>query len=219
VFRSPQSVLLTKKGLDLYQRASLFHRSNIKEFHPTEDSKVLRIGCLQGVAQNWLQGKLKEYSSNFEIEIANPQDLKRMLEENKVDLIFNNKNIQSKHLTSIKLFKEKIVLISKDQIKFSDLSNSPWILSNKNDYLINYAKKKKINISKSLNQASNINVVISMVENGMGIGMVPLHTLDDKSVLYKLKTSVFDEEYLYLTTHDYQIIPTHINKFLTLCRK
>lgn len=215
LIRSPQKVILTLKGKELYQKGRYFDEWIFSEFSNTP-IKEIRIGVLQGVLENWLVTKISEHfeKSDFNIYIymSSPSNITKMLEDGTIDIALNSKNIQTENLTSLKLFQEKMVLISKNKISLKELHKYRWIVCDPNDYLIHYCKKK----SPRLIQVTSTTAVMRLVEKGVGISIVPLHLIVDKKKFQAYPIDRFKNEFIYLTTFNYKIIPEHIRLFITM---
>ena len=97
-----------------------------------EDKSPLKIGILHGLLENWFGPYLKKYYNNFnkniEIIVKSQNELRNLIEEGKLDLIFSTENIQSEIISSLKLFDETLILISKDDIDINDLTSHRWIV-------------------------------------------------------------------------------------------
>ncbi len=215
VIRSPQRVMLTPKGQELYQKGHYFDEWITSEFskEPIQD---IRIGVLQGVLESWLVERLSKLCKvkkyNFYIHMTSPSAIEKLIEEGKIDLALNTKNIQTELLTSRKLFQEKIVLISKEQINLGKLHEYRWVICESHDYIVKFSKKK----SQKLIQVNSPTAQIRFVEKGMGISMVPSHLITNKSKLHIYPIEKYKNEFIYLTTLNYRIIPEHIKSFIEI---
>jgi len=215
VIRSPQRVMLTPKGQELYQKGRYFNDWVFSEFSkkPIQD---IKIGVLQGVLENWLVDRIsKQYKDkkyNFYIHMTSPSAIEKLMAGGEIDLAFHAKNIQTDVLTSRRLFQEKIVLISKEQINLDKLHESRWIICEAHDYIVKFSKKQ----SQKIIQVNSPAAQIQMVKNGMGISMVPSHLLMNKKELYIYPIEKYKNEFIYLTTLNYRIIPEHIKNFIEI---
>jgi len=215
LIRSPQKVALTTRGRELYQKAKYFNEWALSQFLSSKN-RDLRIGALQGVLENWLITKIvrhfKNKSYNLHIHITSPSQLLEMMEEGKLDLIFHAKNIQTEALSSRKLFQEEIVLISKQKIPLNELDHYRWIICDGKDYLMNYSRKK----SKEIIQVNSTDAQVRLVEEGLGVAIIPSHFIKNKKKLFTHPVDKFKNEFIYLTTLNFKIIPPHIKEFIDI---
>ena len=217
VIRSPQKVMLTPKGQEFYQKGRYFDEWITSEFskEPIQD---IRIGVLQGVLESWLVEKLsKQYKDkeyNFYIHMTSPSAIEELIEKGAIDLALSTQNIQTELLTSQRLFQEKIVLISKSEVDLDKLHEYRWIICESHDYIVKFSKKK----SQKLIQVNSPTAQIHMVEAGLGISMVPSHLVANKNKLHIYPIEKYKNEFIYLTTLNYRIIPEHIKSFIEILR-
>lgn len=215
LIRSPQKVMLTARGTELYQKANYFNEWVLSEFLSSQ-YRGIKIGALQGVLENWLITKTeklyKNKNFNLYIQMSSPSNLLQMMEEGKLDLILHAQNIQTETLSSRRLFKEEIILISQRKISLNKIDHYRWIICDPKDYLMNYSRKK----SKEIIQVNSTNAQVRLVEDGMGIAIIPSHFLKNKKKLFIYPIEKFKNEFIYLTTYNFKFIPQHIKEFITI---
>src|SRR5690606_13973120 len=107
------------------------------------------------------------------------------LHEGKYDIIFTTENIQSELVSSLKLFEEKMVLVSKTEINQKEGQEYPWIVYSDQDHLFHLYKKR----SQKTIVVNSITTILKLVRKGVGIAIVPDHTVDADMKLktYELK--------------------------------
>ena len=217
--RTPQSVILTEDGLSLFRQASQFNNW-VKEDFEQKKRPVIRIGCLQGVLEGWLTKILCEYQDidkyQLELTIASPKELERRIKNNEIDFALNNFLIEDDLCSSTRLFKEEIAFVSNKNIHLKKLHQYTWILTNKNDYLVNYARKMKIPISDKIIIVDSINSACRLIANGNGIGMLPLHVAQEYNGIKITVDTTFKREFIYLTSLNYQKMPSALGQFRSL---
>ncbi|MBI2645508.1 MAG: LysR family transcriptional regulator [Deltaproteobacteria bacterium] len=215
LIRSPQKVILTSSGKELFQKGHYFQEWILSEFSQ-EKTKEVRIGALQGILENWLVNKIdklfKNSNFNLTISMSSPSNLTKMLEEGTLDMILNIKNIQTENLTSLKLFQEEMVLISKEKLSLKNIDRYRWIICDPNDYLMKYCRKK----SPRILQVNSTTAALRLVEKGVGISIIPSHLIIDRKKLQIYPIEKFKKEFIYLTTFNYKIIPEHIKQFIQI---
>ncbi len=143
IIRSSKKVMLSEKGKELYYAASNFEKTSLEIFQK-EDQLPLSIGILEGLLKNWFTPIITEYlksqNRDITIHVADLPVLRAGIEDGAFDVIFGTENIQSELVTSLKLFEEKLVLISKEEVNKKKLSDHRWIVFSNNDYLYKVSK-------------------------------------------------------------------------------
>ncbi|MCK5882058.1 MAG: LysR family transcriptional regulator [Bacteriovoracaceae bacterium] len=217
IIRSSKKVLLTSKGRELYIAASNFDKTALNIFEQ-EDMRPLRIGLLHGLLESWFHPILSTYYKNFnrnmEVTVMTPLNLKAGLGEGQFDIIFTTENIQSELITSLKLFDERIILISRDEIDQERLADYRWIVYSDQD---NMYKTTKVS-SKSIVQVDSITTIVNLVKSGVGIATVPAHTIKRSDKLFTYELPQFDDSLIYMSTLNYKTMPKHIKEIAQLVR-
>ena len=209
IIRSSKKVLLTQKGKELLLASKQFIEVT-QDLFQNESQKTIRVGVLHGLLENWLSSILikffKKYKNNLEIEIDNPTGLKKSMEEGKYDVIFSIENIQSELITSLKLFDEDLVLISKAPISLNKIHEHRWITYSDDDYLHQTSKK----VSAEILQVKSITTMVNLVKNNIGIAIVPDHTLRSNDNLHKASISGIKKSSVFMSTLNYKTLPTFL---------
>lgn len=217
IIRSSKKVLLTAKGKELYLTASNFDKAALQIFEK-EDNRPLRIGLLHGLLENWfipiLSSYYKRYQRNVLIKVLAPNELKDDLGEGIFDIVFTTENIQSELISSLKLFDEKIVLISRHEIDMNNLSNERWIIYNQQDNIF----KLTPTASKSIITVDSITAIINLVKSGVGIAAVPAHMLKKSDKFFSYELPPLNDSHIYMSTLNYKIMPQHIKEMTLMIR-
>ncbi len=215
IIRSSKKVLLTEKGIELFRAVQQFEKS-MENIFESEAIKVIRIGTLHGLLETWLTNIIGEYSNKFphnvEVTIGTPQELKQGINEGKFDIIFTPENIQNELVSSLKLFNEKLVLISKKEVEQSKISSYNWVVYDEQDYLFRLYKRR----SKKIFCVRSITSIIQLVKQNVGIAIVPEHILRSNDRLFKIemKNSSSEASSIYMATLNYKILPGHFKEFI-----
>ncbi len=144
-----------------------------------EKNENLRIGTYSSIAQHILPEiikKFKEQNPTVKVSIKTDNNLKNWLSNGVADVIFTDAQVQNACRIDIiddpyMIYAPADVLRGKKTATASDLYDLPYILyneSNLNDY-IDLTKFKEIIKYDSIDESS----VISMVENGIGVAVLP----------------------------------------------
>ncbi len=211
--RSSKKMVLTPKGKDLFSLATNFDKQ-VKHIFDEEEKHPLRIGTLHGLLENWLYPKIVKYykkqSREISITIDAPDSLKDGISNGVYDIIFTNQEIQSDLISSLTLFNEHLVLISKNEIDVTNLKNYRWIIYNDDDNIF------KINTthSKFFTHVNSITAIIKLVKSGVGIAVVPDHLLTPSDKLFQYSFKELEHANIYMTTLNHKKLPTYIKELV-----
>lgn len=167
--------------------------------------KKIRIGIIEGVLINWFISRVvdiaKDSPYQLDIQIDHSQNLIQELERSEIDVFIGTQQIQTGILSSQKLFKESFKIIHKEGIDLKNLYQYPWIVYSETDPLMSLKKK-----SESIITVNSLFTMRRLVEEGLGIAVLPEHSIPKNS---KLKMSSWNrlKSDIYLTTQNYQVIP------------
>ncbi len=217
IVRSSQKVILTQIGKDFYKELTEFEQKITELFHP-HSHRTIRIGILHGFLETWFNDVIVEYSKNFShqlvIEVNSLQKLKENLQTGTYDLIFTSENIQNDLVSSVKLFEEKMVLISKSLFEPGKAHLYPWIAYSNQDHLFQLYSKR----SNQLIIVNSITAMIKLVSKGLGIAIVPEHTIENKKNLniYDLKN--ISKQHIYLSSLNLQKSPDYLKNILEIIK-
>lgn len=218
IIRSSKKVILSEKGKELYQASQSFEKTSLQIFQ-REDQLPLSIGILEGLLKNWFTPLLTEYLKNQKrdvtVHVADMPELKSGIEESKFDVIFGVENIQSELVTSLKLFEEKLVLISKSEINRKKLNESRWVVFSNNDHLFKLSKSK----SESIVMVDSFTSIISLVKNDVGIAVVPDHLIRKEDQLKVQEVPGLPSSQIYLSTLNYKKMPERIQALCDIVKK
>jgi DNA-binding transcriptional LysR family regulator len=217
IIRSSKKVLLTQKGKELFVAAQHFDKLTTDIFD-REDSHPINIGILHGLLKNWFNPILVRYYKKnvrpMNIRILDQPQLKEGIEQGKFDLIFTTENIQSELITSLKIFDEKLVLISKNEINRKTLHQYKWIVYGEGDNLYKISRKK----SDCIITVDSITTIVNLVKNNIGIAVVPDHVLKKNHSLVVSEVSGLPKSEIYMTTLNYKVMPGHIKEMIDLIK-
>jgi DNA-binding transcriptional LysR family regulator len=218
IIRSSKKVILSEKGKELYQASQSFEKTSLQIFQ-REDQLPLSIGILEGLLKNWFTPLLTEYLKNQKrdvtVHVADMPELKSGIEESKFDVIFGVENIQSELVTSLKLFEEKLVLISKHEINRKKLNENRWVVFSNNDHLFKLSKTK----SESIVMVDSFSSIISLVRNDVGIAVVPDHLIRKEDLLKVQEFPGLPSSQIYLSTLNYKKMPERIQALCDIVKK
>lgn len=218
IIRSSKKVMLTEKGKELYL-ASLNFEKSANHIFESEDQLPLSIGILEGLLKNWftplLTEYLKEEDRNVVVNVADLPELKSGIEEGRYDIILGTDNIQSELVTSLKLFEEKLVLISKAEINRKKIHEYRWIVFSSNDHLFKLSKHR----SESIVMVDSFDSIISLVKNNLGIAIVPDHLIKKEDHLKTQEVPGLPSSQIYLSTLNFKKMPERIKTLINILKK
>ncbi len=215
IVRSSKKVLLTTQGKELYLAVKNFDHQAENIFKSSK-SGPLRIGALHGLLEDWLTPLLPAYFKKYErpmhIEVGPISKLRQGIEAGEFDCIFSTDNIQSELLTSLKIFDETNVLISKEEINLKQLTDYRWITYVEVDHIHKLCKGPHNKII-SVNSLTSI---VNLVRSGVGIAVVPDHVLKKNERLFVTKLPQLKKSEVFMTTLNTQHLPLHLQELLEL---
>lgn len=218
IIRSSKKVILSEKGKELYHASQSFEKTSMQIFQ-REDQLPLSIGILEGLLKNWFTPLLTEYLRNqhrdITVHVADMPELRSGIEESKFDIIFGTENIQSELVTSLKLFEEKLVLISKNEINRKKLNENRWIVFSNNDHLFKISKTK----SDSIVMVDSFTAIISLVKSDMGIAIIPDHLIKKEDQLKTQEVPGLPSSQIYMSTLNYKKMPERIKTLSDIVKK
>lgn len=218
IVRSSQKVILTDKGKILFKAIEQFEDATTN-VTINESSQLIRVGILPGLLENWFIEVIKEFTKRtkheLKIHMDSPVNLKQGLYQEQFDLIFSNENIQNDLITSLKIFDEDLVLISKKAVDKKEAHHFPWIIYDENDFLFDLYDKHATKIIS----VNSIASMIKLAQEGVGLAIVPTHTLSSRSKLYKIPVKRSKRPQIYMSSLNYTTYPQHINELVSIIQK
>lgn len=215
IIRSSKKVVLTDKGREFYTACEQFDRMT-DDIFDREDTRQIKVGILNGLLKTWFNPVLvkyfKRYNRNMTIHIADQTDLLKGIENGQLDVIFSTENLQSDLVSSLKLFDEKLILISKDEVNRKKLHEYRWIVFSEGDNLFKISKKR----SEKLIVVENISTIISLVKNGIGIAVVPDHVIQKNDNLVIEEINNVASPSIYMTTLNFKNQPQFLKELLSV---
>lgn len=218
IIRSSKKVILTEKGQALLSLLEKFEL-DLEQVFLGKVNRTLRVGILHGLLETWFNDVIVEYAKqkglSIVVEIQPMEKLKEKLLNNTYDLVFSTENIQNELVSSLRVFDEKMVLISKAEVNPKDASEYPWVVYNENDNLMHLFKKP----SRQVIAVNSITAVVGLVKKGVGVAIVPDHILrpTDGVKTYELKG--LPKNAVYMSTLNFQSLPEPLRGLVDIIRK
>lgn len=218
IIRSSKKVLLTEKGLALLTELSHFEE-RLQDIFFGHMNKTIRVGILHGLLETWFNEVMVEFSKDsghqLNVEVNNLDKLKEKLHNGFYDLIFTTENIQSELVSSLKLFEEKMVLVSKQEINPKEAWEYPWIVYSEHDHLFHLFKKR----SQKTIVVNSITTILKLVKKGVGIAIVPEHTIGSELNLKSYDIKGLAKETIHLSSLNFKTMPEHIAQLVKLIKQ
>lgn len=218
IIRSSKKVILTEKGQALLGLLEKFE-IDLEQVFLGKINRTLRVGILHGLLETWFNDIVVEYTKqkglSIVVEINPMEKLKEKLLNGTYDLVFSNENIQNELVSSLRLFDEKLVLISKTEINPKDAADHPWVVYNENDNLMHLFKKQ----SRQVIAVNSITAVVNLVKKGVGLAVVPDHILKSTDSLKVYEMKSLPKATVHLSTLNFQTLPEPLKGLVELIKK
>ena len=215
IVRSSKKVLLTQKGKELYNISLNFDKTATDLFNQ-EDNRPIKIGVLHGLLEHWLTQVItlfyKKSTRGLDITVDSQPQLKKGLSDGMFDIIFTTENIQSELISSLHIFDERLLLISKKEIDKKKLEQYLWIVYSDVDNMFRLAKKT----SQQILRVDSITSIVTLVKNKVGIAIVPDHMVKPTDGLKTYELPELGKSEIYMGTLNYKLMPRHIREFVSL---
>ncbi len=218
IIRSSKKVLLTEKGEALLQELGRFEEK-VQEIFFGHMNKTIRVGILHGLLETWFNDVMVEFSKTnqhqLQVEVNTLDMLKEKLHNGKYDLIFTTENIQSELASSLKLFDEKMILVSKTEINPKEAYEYPWIVYSDQDHLFQLFKKR----SHKIIVVNSVTTILKLVRKGVGIAIVPDHTVEPEMHLKHYDVKGLQKQHIHLSSLNFKQLPEHIKQLVDVIKK
>ena len=218
IIRSSKKVILTEKGQSLLALLEKFEQ-DITQVFLGQGSRTLRVGILHGLLENWFNDVINDYCKqkglSLIVEVRPIEHLREKLLSGAYDLVFSTENIQNELLSSLRLFDEKMLLISKAEINPKDAPNYPWVMYNENDHLMHLYKKH----SRQIIAVNSITAVVNLVKKGLGVAIVPDHLLKPADNLKTYEVKGLPKSGVFISTLNFQVLPEPLKGLVELIKK
>lgn len=217
IIRSSKKVLLTERGVLLLDELNSFEK-RVQEVFFGHMNKTIRVGILHGLLETWFNDIMVEFTRTNQhqlfVEVNSLQMLKNKLQDGHYDLIFTAENIQSELVSSLKLFEEKMILISKSEINVKKTWEYPWIVYSEQDHLFQLFKKR----SQKTIVVNSITTILKLVKKGVGVAIVPEHTIAQDFSLKRYDMNGPSKHHIYLSCLNFKSIPEHIKLLVEMIK-
>lgn len=210
--RTPKGVILTIKGLELYNYIEEGMKYFINETNKFMSMKeldigIINIGATSTISEYFLMPYLKEFheiNPNIEINITNDltDNLLKLLRNDSLDIVITSipnidiKDLEIKHIKDL-----EDIFVGNEKYKDKKYNNlneifqenillpkSPSVTRNNFD---EYLNDNNLTCNPSMEVVSQ-NLLISLIENGFGIGLLTKNFIKDKlnNSLFKIDTKL-----------------------------
>lgn len=218
IVRSSKKVLLTEKGEALKEELRQFD-GRLQEIFFGHMNKTIRVGILHGLLETWFNDVMVDFAKTsrhqLSVEVNSLENLREKLHNGRYDMIFTTENIQSELVSSLKLFEEKMVLVSRGEINPKEAQNYPWIVYSEHDHLFQLYKKR----SEKIVIVNSMTTILKLVKKGVGIAIIPEHTIDQDTSLKKYELKGLPKQFIHLSSLNFKHMPEHIKVIVEMVRK
>jgi DNA-binding transcriptional LysR family regulator len=218
IVRSSKKVILTDKGQALLNLVEKFEQ-DVTGIFLGQVSRTLKIGILHGLLENWFNDIITDYAKSKKlslvVEVQPMERLKEKLLSGQYDLVFTSENIQSELVSSLRVFDEKMILISKSEINLKDIHDYPWVVYNENDNLFHVFKKH----TRQMIAVNSITSVVNLVKKGVGVAIVPDHLLKPTDNLKTYDVKGLPKASVFISTLNFQTLPEPLKGLVEMIKK
>lgn len=218
IIRSSKKVLLTEKGQSLLEELDHFE-GRLQDIFFGHMNKTIKVGILHGLLETWFNDIMVEFSRTNQhqmiVEVNSLDMLKEKLQSGKYDIIFTTENIQSEIVSSLKLFEEKMVLVSKGEINPKNAHDYTWIVYSDQDHLFHLSKKR----SNKTIVVNSMTTILKLVRKGVGIAIIPDHMVEPEMQLRKYDLKGLSKEHIHLSSLNFRSMPDHIKQLVEMIKK
>lgn len=205
--RIGKKLVPTESGLSLHSEFQTYHKGFSEAVQNLVSEKdrvqgVLKIGAYLEFAKSQLAPILSGFLKTFphaqvKMTFETPSQLQRLLEKGSIDLCFSIfPSVQTRVIESRPVYKEELILISpkgllKEKPSYEEIIKAPMI-----EYYLNHQpirnwfalhyKKRPQNLPIRA-YASTAEMVLALVSEGAGVGIVPKYVLDDSTFSSSLR--------------------------------
>lgn len=218
IIRSSKKVLLTEKGQSLLDELHSFE-GHLQDIFFGHMNKTIKVGILHGLLETWFNDVMVDFSKTskhqLSVEVNSLENLREKLHNGRYDVIFTTENIQSELVSSLKLFEEKMVLVSKGEINPKEAQEYTWIVYSEQDHLFQLFKKR----SNKIIVVNSITTILKLIKKGVGIAIVPEHTLDQDGSLKKYELKGLQKQHIHLSSLNFKAMPEHMKVLVDMVKK
>ena len=218
LIRSPNQIILTALGEEVLIALTDFDR-NIERIFRRDMKSEIRVGILHGALETWavtFLAAIPDLPSSLVLEVEHPDVILKKLAHRELDLGITNENLQTETITSLKLFDEQLVVISRDPVDLKRVDEYRWITYAKEDWLPRLFKRK---LSPDRIQVNSMTAIVSLVRAGMGIAIVPTHILGNEDKLHRQPVPLDKQPTMYLSMLNYTYLPAHLKPWVDRLKK
>ncbi len=205
--RIGKKLVPTETGLSLHREFQTYHKGFTQAVQSLQNEKdrvqgVLKIGAYLEFAKSQLAPILSAFLkkhpyAQVKMTFETPSELQRLLEKGSIDLCFSIfPSVQTRVIESRPVYKEELVLISSkgrlpEKPTFDEIIKTPMIEYYLNhqpirNWLALHFKKCPQNLPIRA-YASTAEMVLALVREGVGIGIVPKYVLDSSNFSSSVK--------------------------------
>ncbi|MFW7378618.1 MAG: LysR family transcriptional regulator [Oligoflexus sp.] len=206
LIRSSKNIVLTEKGRRLLLLTENFFQQSTQILHG-QDISLLRIATVHGILETWLQVIIADFCQKkehqLEIHITPAKELEQGLLQGAFDLVISPLPIRSDLISCSQIFDEHRRLVSREKINPERLEDYRWIVYNDEDLLFKLTYKKP----KTYVQVNSITTILSLVEAGCGIAVLPTHVIGKGSNLQSYPLTRYPSAPIFIAHLSYHNLP------------
>lgn len=214
--RSGRAVKLTPFGAVLYRKVLDFER--ISGDASTSHGSLM-IGCLQSVFEGVLAEFLTKHRERFGhqimVDVGSPSHIQGLMEKGKIDVSLNTLTVKTNGFTSVKVFAETLVLVSKKKEWVKAPLDTNWIIYTPLEQVWTNSRIFKGHTSNHVIRTNSLNAAIELAALGSGIAILPDGANLKRRGLHLENLPKHPSENIFLTHPAYKQMPDNINEFVS----
>jgi DNA-binding transcriptional LysR family regulator len=151
---------------------------------------LLKIGATQTITKNYLSHLLINDKLKFSLYTRPTEELLSLLKTSKIDVVLINKEWQDSKIELLYSFNEKIGWLGSKEMKLNDFKNVSVLINRDKECpyrkaTLNFLKKRKNNWE--VIEIDSLGLILSMLECGKGIAILPQKMCTNKIMDYHVK--------------------------------
>ncbi len=189
--RQPRKMVPTKKGVELYAKliASIENLETISWQLGANQTDVIRIGTPAEYFSSVLLKKFSRSPFRLSLKFGELEPLFLQLEEDNIDIMVATKHLSVQGFECVKLYEEQFTLVTSENVSTADVEDiETWLVQQKwisygldlpiirRFWRDHYNKRPPLSPTHVI---PDLRIVLSAVENGMGVSILPTYLIQD----------------------------------------
>ncbi|WP_196592634.1 LysR family transcriptional regulator [Pectinatus sottacetonis] len=167
---------------------------------------LLKIGATQTITKNYLSNLLINDELKFSLYTRSSKELLFLIKTSKIDVVLINKEWQNSKIELLQSFHEKIGCLGSKKMLLNDFKNVSVLVNRDKECpyrkaTFNFLDKVKNNWN--VIEIDSLDLILSMLESGKGIAILPQKMCTDKIIEYHIKGLTLEDVKIHLYKNKY----------------